>query len=190
MKMKQLVYSAGIAVIAVVFAVSAHGQTNQLGSLPLVNFFNQAANWGTSFDTNADHNWDASTLSLDTGIATVTGGNISDRLNFQYSKGSFSFGVMGEFQGVGSAFSEFEGIVQYSLIQKYDFKVGVTLGVGYDLNNNIAAHKGAFIIEPGLFASKVMTANTYATMSLTFPWESRGTFNQVPTVYVGVGTRF
>lgn len=178
---------------AAVLALTASAQTNQLGSLPLVNFFNQSANWGTSFDTNADHDWNASTISLDTGIATVTGGNISDRLNAQYSKGKFSIGVMGEFQGVGSAFSVFEGVVQFSLIQKYDFKLGVTIGVGYDLNNGVntsAGKKGAFIIEPGFFAAKIMTANTYAVASITFPWESRGTFNQVPTVYAGVGTRF
>ena len=189
--MKKLIVELIVVLLvmtALLFAnCKAYGQTTN----QIPNFFNQVATWGTSFNTNADHSWDASTISLDTGIATVTGIGISDRLNADYSISKFSLGAMAQFEGVGSAISELEATAKFALVQKYDFKFGLTFGAGCDFNNIATGRRtSAAVFEPGLFASKIMTASTYATTSLTVPIETRGKFNTIPTLYVGMGARF
>lgn len=161
---------------------------------PPLNFLSQAANWGTSFNTDVDHNWtNNSTLQYDTGIATTTGVGISDRLYAQYDiSPKFGVGIMGQFVGVGSPFGAIFGTVQYALIQKFDFKIGLEVDAGYNFNAKDAtgAKVGGIEVDPGLFASKKLTANTYATVKYLQPVQSTGKFDPQGVLYIGLGATF
>ena len=182
-----------IALIAIAsLAISAQAQTTNT-TAPL-NFFQQAASWGTEFNTNADYNWtNNSTIQFDTAIATTTGVGIADRLYVQYNiTPKIGVGIMGQFVGVGSPFGAIEGTVQYALIQKFDFKLGLEADAGYDFNakDKTGTKAGAMTVEPGFFAAKKMTANTYATIKYLVPVETKGKFNPNGVLFVGMGTTF
>ena len=182
-----------LALIAIAsLAIGAQAQTTNT-SAPL-NFFQQAASWGTEFNTNADYNWtNNSTIQFDTGIATTTGVGIADRLYVQYNiTPKIGVGIMGQFVGVGSPFGAIEGTFQYALIQKFDFKLGLETDAGYDFNakDEAGTKTGAWTVEPGLFAAKKMTANTYATIKYLIPVETKGKFNPNGVLFVGMGTTF
>lgn len=152
-----------------------------------VPFLQQLGAWTTSYDTTK--NW-TNCISLDTGIATTTGSSIADRVQIKENNGNVAYGLSGEFTGVGSAFNQAEVVGDWYLVNKYDFKFGVTVGAGYYFAESVATKKNCFVFEPGLTMSKLITANTYATMSYTFPVKTAGKFNNISTIYVGAGFTF
>lgn len=186
-----------IAIVALVGAVlsgcvvlDVHGQTNSPN--PELNFFQTAMSWASSLNTNADHSWTGTSLAFDTGVATTTGVGIADRLNVSKPFGSFAVGVSGEFVGVGSTFNLLEGTASYDLVNKYDFRMAVQVGAGYNWNATDSKGKtvGAMVVEPGLAIYKKMTLNTYSTVGISFPVLTKGKFEQQPKVYIGVGFTF
>ena len=182
--MKKLIVVIGLALFAGVINIQAQS-TSISNAIPTISFLDQAATWGTSFNTNADHNWtNNSTIQFDAGVATTTGVGLSDRLYVQYNIGRFGIGAMGQFEGIGSTFGAIEGTFEYSLIQNYDFKLGAEIGAGYNINDK------AFETDPGFYAYKKMTLNTYAVMKYLVPVETKGKFQAAGLIYIGVGTTF
>src|ERR1017187_7084607 len=100
-----------LALSLVLLAIGAQAQTTN--TTPAQNFFYQVADWVQTYNTSPDHNWTNASIQMDSGIATVTGVGISDRLEIQKNFGSFGAGVAGEFTGVGSAFNSIEGTFNY-----------------------------------------------------------------------------
>ena len=184
----------GVAALLAAVNLQAQSVTNSL------NFVSQAEVWATSFNTN--NCWTSATMQFDSGLATVTGSGISDRINAQYDYGCFGGGIMGQFEGVGSTFGEVEATTAWAVMEKYDFKFEYDLNGGYDFNNDwtqltvtkgvklLKHESGAFVVEPGLGISKMLTGNTYATMKYLFPMEAHGKFVPAGVVYVGVGCTF
>ena len=170
--MKKLLIIAAYAIIATVFAFSARGQTNAPVEL---NFFYQAADWGTSFNTN--FNWTA-TLQFEDGYNQTTGQGASDYLRAQYNFSRWNVTAEGDFFGVGSALNAGE----------YDFKL--------ELNGLVGGQKipGTTTlrlkVEPELKITKFMTRITYATASLSIPWEKGVTFDGTPAFRAGMGFTF
>lgn len=150
-------------------------------------FIQQLGVWATSYDVTKS--W-TNCISLDTGVATTTGSSIADRIQLKDNIGSFAVGVNGNFTGVGSAFNQAEIVGDWYWVTKYDFKFGVTLGAGYNFGISTETQKNCFVVEPGLTMSKLITQNTYATMSYTFPVQTVGKFNNISTIYVGAGFTF
>jgi len=182
--MKKLITVIGSVLCIGVINIQAQS-TSISNAIPTISFLDQAATWGTSFNTNADHNWtNNSTIQFDTGMATTTGVGISDRLYVQYNIGNFGLGVIGQFEGIGSTFGAIGGTFEYNLIQKYDFKLGVEASAIYNINDK------AFETDPGFYAYKKMTLNTYAVMKYLVPVESKGKFQAQGLIYIGVGTTF
>jgi len=177
----------------VIAGVTYNAQTSSLTNAPL-NFLSQAMTWGSSFNTDLDHNWtNNSTLQYDTGIATTTGVGISDRLYAQYNiSPKFGVGLMGQFVGVGSTFGVIAGTLQYALIQKFDFKIGLEADAGYNFNatDRTGQKVGGIEVDPGFFAAKKLTANTYATVKYLQPVQSTGKFDPMGVLYIGVGATF
>jgi len=175
-----------------IFAIGAHAQT--ITNISMLNFYQQAAQWGSSFNQDADHNWtNNSTIQIETGIATTTGVGISDRLYLQYNLNpKFGIGIMGQFVGIGSSFGAMEGTFEYALMQKYDFKLGAGLGVGYDFNaaKTSGQRVGGIMVEPYLFAAKKMTVNTFASIKYLMPVTGVGKFNSSGVFYIGLGSTF
>lgn len=160
--------------------------TNEIPEAP---FLNQLATWATSFNTN--YTW-SNGFQIDTGVATITGGTISDRINLLDDIGSFEAGARGSFLGAGSSFNELEAVGGYALVKTYDFKFCLEVAGGYDFNkaNSHGKKTGAIVGEPGLAAYKLITKVTYATISYGFPVESVGKFNSTGVFYVGGGFTF
>jgi len=156
---------------------------------PVQPFINTLANWVSSYNTSLS--W-SNGMAIDTGVATTAGSQIADRLELIDNIGSFEVGAAGDFTGVGSAFDSAEAIVGYALVQKYDFKLALELGAGYDFNRTDQHGKkvGAIAIDPEAAIYKLITVNTYATVKCGFPVETVGKFNAVPTIYVGAGFTF
>lgn len=217
--MKKIMTVIGVAAFVLATATSnLNGQTIVSSSnapaqffptnLPVAatSFLNDVANWTTSFNTN--NLWSAQAFQVDSGVATITGGNIADRLNLARNFGAFEVGIMGQFQGIGSAFGEVEGMVGYDLVEEYDFKLVVEVSGGYDFDKTstdtvftpatkkakaittITARTGAMVAEPTLAAYKMLTAKTYAAVKYGFPIESAGKFNNLGVFYVGAGFTF
>ena len=197
---KNIMAVIGVAALLATVNLQAQSVTNSL------NFLSQAEAWATSFNTN--NCWTNATMQFDSGVATVTGVGLSDRINAQYDYGRFGGGIMGQFEGVGSTFGEVEATTAWAVMEKYDFKFEVDLNGGYDFNNDwtqvtvtkatkssplkttLTRQSGAYVAEPGLGISKLLTPNTYATMKYLFPIESHGKFQPAGVVYVGVGCTF
>ena len=151
-------------------------------------FINTLANWVTSYNTNLV--W-TNGFAIDTGIATTTGQKIADRLEIIDNIGSFEVGISGQFTGVGSAFNQVEGIFGYTLMSKYDFKMAVELGAGYNFDAlSTKGNKGAIVIDPEIAIYKAITQNTYMTAKYGFPIQSVGKFNNLGVFYVGTGFTF
>lgn len=184
-KMKTKLFLLGVALFATVTSIHAQSVTNApAGAQP---FIAQLGQWATSYDTTKS--W-TNCISLDTGIATTTGSSIADRIQIKKNTGNFAYGLRGDFTGVGSAFNQSEVVGDWYLANKYDFKFGVTVGAGYNFNISTATQKNCFVFEPGFTMSKLITANTYATMSYTLPVQTVGKFNNISTIYVGAGFTF
>jgi len=180
--MKKLLIIAAYAIIATVFAFSARGQTNAPVEL---NFFNQAADWGTSFNTN--FNWTA-TLQFEDGYNQTTGQGASDYLRAQYNFSRWNVTAEGDFFGVGSALNAGEGGIGFAIIQKYDFKMELNALVGGQKIPGTTTLR--LKVEPELKITKFMTRITYATASLSIPWEKGVTFDGTPAVRGGMGFTF
>lgn len=175
-----------ISIVAVVFlafaALPAKAQTNSQTT-----FIKQLGVWITSYNTN--NPW-TDCLSYDTGIATTTGKSIADRMQIMDNIGNFAVGINGEFVGVGSAFNKASLVGKWYLLNKYDFKMGLTVSAGYDFGVSSVTKKNCMVLNPGLTMSKKITANTFATMDYTYPIETVGKPNTISTIYVGAGFTF
>ena len=194
--MKKIIASIALAAGLV---VSVHAQsttppanffpTNAPVESPQTTFIQDLGAWATSFDTTPAKNWTNQLWQLDTGVATVTGSGISDRVALTRNFGSFQAGIMGQFLGLGSAFDQVQGQFGYSLFQEADFKLVASLGAGYDFaaRNGAGTKVGAIVIEPGLYAYKMMTTKTYAGAGYAFPVRTVGKFdaNGVITTFAG-----
>ena len=156
---------------------------------PQTTFVQDVATWTTSYNLAPDHAWTNQLWQLDTGVATVTGSGISDRIALTRNFGSFQGGIMGQFLGLGSAFDQVQGQFGYCLVQQADFKLVASLGAGYDFaaRNGAGSKVGAMVVEPGIYAYKMMTSKTYAGVGYTSPVRSVGKFdaNGVITAYTG-----
>ena len=69
-----------IAMTSVFAAVCSHAQV----STNIPNFFQQMATWGTTFNTNADHNWTNTTLQFSpNGSVTAVAGTLGYTVSYQ-----------------------------------------------------------------------------------------------------------
>lgn len=195
---KKFSFASGLGLLALAASLAiglpAQSQTaTNVVNLPTNNpatpFINQLGAWVTSYNTNLV--W-TNEFAIDTGVATTTGQKVADKLEFIDNIGSFEAGASGQFTGTGSAFNEAEAVVGYDLVKKYDFRLAVELGGGYDWNATDGSGKkvGAFVIDPALAAYKKITQITFATIKYDFPVESVGKFDNVGTIYVGAGFTF
>jgi hypothetical protein len=142
-------------------------------------FFASAFNYFTSFNTN--YTWSGVSLEMATGVKQVNGVSTANTIDAQYDLGNFNVGVAGQLYGVGAPFNVIEGQVGYAIVSHYDAKLDADLRAGYD---NIS---GAAIVEPTLMLKKKLTPNTFASIGVSVPWESKGKFVSQPTYYVEAG---
>ena len=159
---------------------------------PQTTFIQDVATWTTSYNLAPDHAWTNQMWQLDTGVATVTGSGISDRIALTRNFGSFQGGIMGQFLGLGSAFNQVQGQFGYCLVQQADFKLVASLGAGYDFaaRNGAGSKVGAMVVEPGIYAFKMMTSKTYAGVGYTFPVRSVGKFDPNGVITACTGFTF
>lgn len=182
-----------IIIAASLLTVSAIAQTTPAQfyntNYPAAPFINTLGNWVTSYNTNLV--W-TNEFALDTGVATTTGSQIADRLELLDNIGNFEVGASAQFTGVGSAFNEAEAVAGYDLVNKYDFRLALELGGGYDWNKLDSRGKkvGAAVVDPEIAAYKKITAVTYATVKYGLPVESVGKFQNTGVIYVGAGFTF
>jgi hypothetical protein len=181
-----------ILIVTALLAMPILAMAQTTNTSPTLNFFQTAMNWASAYNTDTNYAIANAALMYDTGIKTVTGAGIADRLNVVKPFGAFGVGVSGEFVGVGSTFNLLEGVTSYALLEKYDFKWVVQIGGGYDWNakNAIGKTVGAMVVEPGMSLYKMMTHNTYSTVGISWQVESKGKFQQQPGIYVGLGATF
>ena len=174
-----------LCAIGALLALTVHADTTNNAT----SFISNLGIWTTSYNTNLY--W-TNEFAIDTGVATTTGQKVADRLEIIDNIGSFEIGASGDFTGVGSAFGSGEAIIGYDLVKKYDFKLAVELGVGYDNDavNSRGIKDGALLIDPEVAIYKKITQITYATVKYGFPVESVGKFNSVGVIYVGAGFTF
>ena len=190
--MKNIIAVALIGAVILVddsYAQSTPPATFAGTNAPQTTFVQDVATWTTSYNLAPDHAWTNQLWQLDTGVATVTGSGISDRIALTRNFGSFQGGIMGQFLGLGSAFDQVQGQFGYCLVEQADFKLVASLGAGYDFaaRNGAGSKVGAMVVEPGIYAFKMMTSKTYAGVGYTFPVRSVGKFdaNGVITAYTG-----
>jgi hypothetical protein len=198
--MRKMKFILALSAIAAVCAFSAHAQTstnagavtlegtttNSVTVNTIPNFFNQAATWATSFDTNKT--WSGVTLQFEDGLNQTTGTGAADYVRGQYNIGRWNIAAEGDFFGVGSAFNALEGGVGFALVQKYDFKMEVNALAGGAKADAASALK--FKAEPEIKITKLMTVNTYATASLSVPWQQGQKFDGTPAFRAGFGFTF
>lgn len=165
---------AAVITIGVLSCRQVHAQSNNV-----VNFFQSAANWATSFNTN--YTFSGVTLEADTGYKQVTGANAANFVNVQYDIGNFSIDGAVQFSGVGSALNGEELGVGYAVINHYDFKCELGLIGGYDATFNAGE------IEPRVTLKKKLTPNTYAILALSLPERFGHGLNDTPTFWAGAG---
>jgi hypothetical protein len=184
-------YIAAILTIATL-SLTAQAQTlTATNANPLVNFFGQAYSWSTSINYDPTYSWTNSTLSVETGLAQITGKSSADRLTVEKTFGNWNAQFVGEFEGVGSAFGKIMLGGGYNLIQKGDFKIEANILAGADFNNYVGnVQHSSWIVEGDLKAVKVMTPNTFSYVGWGLPFEEHGSFNSGGIVLVGVGARF
>ena len=191
--MKKMFRSLGVAALVLATATISQAQTNTtvtgtatnavtVNTIP--NFFAQAAGWATAFDTNKS--WTPVTFQMEDGMNQTTGTGASDYLRGQYDMGRWNLLVEGDFFGIGSAFTGIEGGGGFALIQKYDFKAEFNVLLGVVKPG--AAWK--FKAEPEVKLTKLMTANTYATISLSLPYIDGQKFDGTPAFRAGMGFTF
>lgn len=189
-KLKHIVLAAFL-LVGVLSAATAQAQAIQMPAFPTnivaEPFISTAAEWATSYNTN--YVW-TNGISIDTGIATTTGQNIADRLNINYDKGNFDFGVQATFTGVGSAFNSAGVHGTWWLVKKYDLKLGPTLDLSYLIAESAKTGTMDFSIAPGLKMVKVIRGNTFAVASYNYPINTTGKAVGSGTIYVGTGFTF
>ena len=187
--MKKIIVIITVAIGLAAVGVQAQALQPQVPDLLTnVPFISKVATWATSYNTNLV--W-TNGVTLDTGIATTTGQNISDRLalNYDFAK-YFGAGIHGTFIGVGSAFNTAGLNGEFYFLKKYDLKLGAELDLDYDIADSANSGKTVFEIAPGLVASKAMTAQTYLTASWLFPVKTSGKNSGSGTIYIGSGFTF
>jgi hypothetical protein len=182
-KIKTLLITTAVALLA---ATGAQAQTN---TTPEQNFFLTAAGYLTSFNTNLL--FTADTVDLWTAPETQQGVGIDDALGVRWNAWRPSTatvvgvgalirnaGVAGTVVGVGPELSL--GVV------KYDTKLLFGIGGGDNLTL-----KSAYV-EPFIEVDKLITANTYAGLRLSYDFFTKaGISNQsAPIVGIVLGCTF
>jgi opacity protein-like surface antigen len=178
-----------IATVAVALVIgSGVAQAQTTNTIP--NFFAEAAGWATSFDTNKS--WTPVAFQMEDGLNQTTGTGASDYIRGQYNMGRWNLTAEGDFFGIGSTFNAIEGGVGFALIQKYDFKaeINVLLGVTKQIDSGGVNASWKFKAEPEIKITKLMTANTYSTISISVPWIEGQKFDGTPAFRVGMGFTF
>ena len=167
-----------IGAVAALSALPARAQTN---AIP--NFLSTVEQWATSVNTNYD--WTNVTVEVDSGYKQVTGSGAASYIAGQYDI-TYRWHAGGEVQffGVGSSVNAFEARAGYTFVKNHDFKLEANLLGGYERDT------AAVIGEAELRAVKMLTINSYAATSCSFPFSSKGKFNSSPTFRVGVGFVF
>lgn len=159
--------------------VLAAGVINNQAQLTNDTFFASAFNYFTSFNTN--YTWTGVQLEMATGMKQVNGVSAANTIDAQYDLGNFNLGVAAQLYGVGAPFNTVEGQFGYRIISHYDAALDADLRAGYD---NLTS---AALIEPMLALKKKLTANTFAQIGVSLPWESKGKFVSQPTYYIEAG---
>jgi len=162
--------------------------TNAPQNIP--SFFNEAANWVISIDPTKT--WTNATFQAEDGINQTTGVNLADYLRVQYNWDRFNVSAEGDFLGVGAAFSAAQAGVGYALIQKGDLEIEANILIGGTKINEsgVASQTMRFKAEPEIKLTKLMTANTYSTISMGLPWVQGQTFDGTPSFRAGMGFTF
>ena len=149
-------------------------------------FFNTAMEWGTSFDTNKS--WAPITGQFEDGYAQANGTGAANFIRGQYDIGRWNATLEGQFFGVGSAFNGFEAGGGFALIQRYDFKAEANILAG---GQKLAGSDSMqFKAEGEIKLTKLMTANTYWTVSLGIPYVQSQKFDGTPCFRTGFGFVF
>jgi hypothetical protein len=141
----------------------------------------------TSFNTN--YSWSGVSGQFEDGLVNQNGTGAADYIRGQYDIGSWNITAEGDFFGTGSAFNSVEAGLGYAFIEKYDLKAefNVLIG-GTKISSTSDAMK--FKAEPELKLTKMLTANTYATIAMSVPWVQSVHFDGTPAFRVGLGFTF
>lgn len=173
---------APLVLFAMTFPVKAQTVTN------IPNFFSQATEWATSFDTNSTALYQC-ILKVDTGVKDVQ--NQITASTFDITATVHRFGAATNWTvevpvdidnaGVAGTVLDAQAGVQLGVI-KYDLEVYGKLTGGYDL------HEHSAIATPAIGLYKVMTKNTYDRLELGFPIERHT--SGIPSLVASVGILF
>lgn len=164
------------AVSVSLFECSAQTFTNS----PPQNFFQTAANYFTSANTN--YTWSGNTLEASVGADYMSSVNWANYLEAQYDIGKFGIEAKMRNAGIAGTVDSAEAGVSYSLITYYSVKLQAGIEGGYDLERNTA------MVEPKLTVRDKLTPNTFLGISLSLPvWAGGKAINTVPDIGVETG---
>jgi hypothetical protein len=177
--MKKIIIIAVIGLAALLAGVTAQAQTST--NTPSVStFFTSAEDYLTSFNTN--YTFSGVKIDFETGFKQVNGQPAASYASGNYYiTANLEAGANITYFGAGSAINGGQASIGYALINHYDTRLTIDLGLGYDGISKTA------VIEPRVEIKKKLSANYYASMGISLPIEFKQKFNSVPTFYTGVG---
>lgn len=178
--MKKLIVVASICACAI---INSHSQTS-ITNVP--SFFNTAASYFTSFNTNLltfqdgyDH------FDVDLGTENYNNANLDAIFSGRGQIGTTHVWGLATFYN-DSVFGNIERVdsgIGYGFTL-YDVKVTPAINVGYDFGL-----KGGYV-RPSLDLRKAMTAHTYAGIGIDLPIRWAGQQNNTPGLMVFTGFNF
>lgn len=164
MKKNKLQLMIGVAVAALaVVSLNVKGQPSTNAPPTPQNFFQQAFNWGTAFDTNKT--WVGTQYELAVGGGFQNGVQWNNSLDFQYdvNGGNFGIGAVMLNAGIAGTVEAYEAKAEWSFLNEYDLRGELSLSAGYNHQYNAAQ------VEPKVGLRKKMTAYTFAGIALSVP---------------------
>ena len=174
------VQAFGLAALLCLGSVAATQAQTSTNAVTEQTFFDSAAAYLTSFNTNYD--WTKVSFEASTGYKQVTGSGANSVLNAQYDGwGRFNIGGTFQFQGAGSAIGVAGAQVGYALIEHYDARLD------FDLQGGYSWYQAKGYVEPGIYVSKKLTPNTFTRIGLSLPQYFGGTINRNPSFELSLG---
>jgi hypothetical protein len=193
-KLTSLILTAGVAILALVFAPSSHAQTNLLTGNPLTNapagltigqettFISTVQSYFSSFDTNSLTFKKTNEFDITAGADTQAG-ITSASLGINYSLwNNVGLDEVTRGAGIGGVIVSQQAGVSLSKVY-YDVKLTAYLDGGWDFNQ-----KSAFA-EFGVRAFKALTENTFAGVGLALQADKSG-LRESPLISIFTGFTF
>jgi hypothetical protein len=162
--------------------VTASAQSSTTNALPVSpqNFFQTAANYFTSANTN--YTWTGNTIEVAAGADYMSSVNWANYLDAQYDIGRFNIAAKMRNAGIAGTVDSAEAGIGYTLISYYSVKLEAGIDGGYDLDRNTA------LIEPKLTLRDKLTPNTFLGLAISLPiWANGRPMNTVPDIGIETG---